>query len=211
MVTLLVRNQYDVVQGALSIYCPKDEDLSWFARFLKAVALVDALGAYDFYTKNHSRNVAYCSAAIAKKLGLSKEDVQNVALAAILHDIGKISVPVRILTKPGPLNEKEFAEIKKHPEQGVVILKELGLFQEITPAILHHHERYGGGGYPFGIGGEEINLLARIIAVADAFDAMTSDRPYRKAMTREEAVREILRSEGQFDPGVVACFLGILG
>jgi putative nucleotidyltransferase with HDIG domain len=207
VVTMLVRNRDDTVEGALAVYLPGDDDLAWFEDFFRASALVDALGAYDRYTKNHSRNVAFYSAAIAKVLGLSQKNLRIMVLAAILHDIGKISIPAKILTKPGGLEEEEYTIVKKHPEKGVAILEELGVFLEASPAILHHHEKYGGGGYPFGIRGEEINFLGRIISVADAFDAMTSERSYRKPYPVGYALRELARGAGkQFDPAVVEAF-----
>jgi putative nucleotidyltransferase with HDIG domain len=207
VVTMLVRSQDDAVKGALAVYLPGDDDLAWFKDFFRASALVDALGAYDRYTKNHSRNVAFYSAAIAKEIGLPKKDLRIVVLAAILHDIGKISIPAKILAKPGCLKEEEYAVIKKHPERGVEILEELGVFQEAAQAILHHHERYGGGGYPSGVGGKGINFLGRIISVADAFDAMTSERSYRKPYPVDYALQELARGAGkQFDPVVVEAF-----
>ena len=177
--------------------------------FLDAVAsLVAAIDAKDPYTEHHSERVALYSAAIAEELGLSKEDKETLQLIATLHDIGKIAVPGSILSKPGKLTAEEYNEVKLHPVKGTQIVKHISQLQPIIPAILHHHERHDGRGYPDGLAGEGIPLMARIIAVADAYDAMTSSRPYRRACTARHACREIKQNIGtQFNAQVAEAFL----
>ncbi|MEW5921895.1 MAG: HD domain-containing phosphohydrolase [Bacillota bacterium] len=173
-------------------------------------ALTAALEAKDTYTRGHSVRVARLAQACARVLGLSDEEQEQLYLAALLHDIGKIGVPESILLKHGPLEPAEWDEVKSHPVVGVRIVEPAGFPPQVVAAIRHHHENYGGGGYPDGLAGEEIPLLARIIGVADAYDAMTSDRPYRRPRTAEEAKEELRRKAGrQFDPLVVEAFLRI--
>jgi len=134
--------------------------------------------------------------------------LDKLEISALFHDIGKLGVPDSILLKPGKLDELEFQKIKEHPTIGVNILKNIEFLKGSFPIILHHHERYAGNGYPDGISGKDIPLEARILCVADTYDAMTSDRPYRKALPHEEAVAEIIRFKGsQFDPEIVDAFL----
>lgn len=174
-------------------------------------ALATAIEAKDPYTKGHSERVTKYAVAIAREMGLSSEEVRQILYAAILHDIGKIGVSGDILRKPGALSEEERDFVKKHPEIGAGIISSIRVLKEIVPIVLYHHERFDGKGYPGGKKGEEIPLGARIIAVADAFDAMTSDRPYRPRMTVEQAREEIVRNAGtQFDPQVVEAFLRVL-
>ncbi|MGQ9756018.1 MAG: HD domain-containing phosphohydrolase [Desulfotomaculales bacterium] len=173
-------------------------------------ALAAALEARDTYTRGHSVRVAGLSRACARALGLSGEEQEQVYLAGLLHDIGKIGVPDSILLKPGRLDAREWEEVKNHPEVGARILEPARFPAAVVAAVRHHHEDYAGTGYPAGLAGEEIPLLARIIRVADAYDAMTSARPYRGALTPEEAVEELRRGVGrQFDPRVVEAFLRI--
>jgi putative two-component system response regulator len=167
-----------------------------------------ALEAKDKYTAGHSQRVAQMSEAIAREFALPLEDIDKVKLAGQLHDIGKIGVRESVLNKPGRLTDDEFEHIQCHPEIGERILAPVVDDMEILAIVRHHHERYDGSGYPDGIAKEEIPLGARILAVADTFDAMTSDRPYRKAMSIEFAANEIERNAGkQFDSEVVDGFL----
>ncbi|KKM08661.1 phosphohydrolase [Clostridiales bacterium PH28_bin88] len=175
-------------------------------------ALEVALEAKDVYTRGHSVRVARWALACARVLGLSAEDQDQVYLAGLLHDLGKIGVREDILLKPGPPTEEERKEIQSHPVVGARILEPARLPAAVIVAVWHHHEDYGGGGYPAGLVGEEIPLLARIIRVADAYDAMTSARPYRPALTPEQALEELKRwAYRQFDPRVLEAFFRIPG
>jgi len=159
-------------------------------------------------TEEHAERLKEISLKIAKGLGLSAKQMDELKLLAVLHDIGKVAIKESILLKPGPLTEKEWEEMKKHPEIGYRIAQNAPELASIAEYILCHHERWDGRGYPREIKGEEIPQLSRILAVADAYDAMTSDRPYRKAMGREEALAELERNAGtQFDPEVVSAFI----
>ncbi|MCX8082332.1 MAG: response regulator [bacterium] len=174
-------------------------------------SLVNSLEAKDAYTKGHSEQVAYYSLLIGKQMGLSNHNLEILKNASYLHDLGKLGIKDSILLKPGPLNEEERDIIKQHPSMTVKILEPLGLKKEEISACFHHHEKVNGNGYPEGLQGEEIPLLARIIAVADAYSAMVSERPYRKAMTEEEAIAELRRYvDIQFDRDVVETFIKIL-
>jgi putative nucleotidyltransferase with HDIG domain len=176
--------------------------------FEMVMALSGALDARDKYTANHSRRVMEYAAGIAKHLELPKKDIDRLKISALLHDIGKIGIPDVILYKESRVSDKEYAVIKKHPGIGANILKAAGAFKDLVPAVYHHHERFDGMGYPQGIYGEQIPLFSRIIAVADSFDAMTSTRPYRKALDFEAALLEIeLNSGRQFDPSVSDIFI----
>lgn len=170
-------------------------------------ALAEALEKRDPYTGGHTRRVHEYSVAIAERLGLPQEELETLRLAAIMHDIGKIGVSDQVLRKPGRLDEAEFSEMSLHPEVGVEIIEHLPQLARVVPGVLHHHEQYDGTGYPHQRQAEEIPLHARIIAVADAFDAMTSDRPYRKALTCDVAFAELKNCAGkQFDPQLVSLF-----
>jgi len=179
--------------------------------FQTVEALVYAVELKDPYTRGHSRRVADYSIRIGEELGFSKEELEDLELAALLHDIGKIGVKGAILNKPTKLSTKEFEEVKKHPVLGEQLVSKVERLRRIAKIIRHHHERYGGGGYPDGLKGEEIPLEARIIAIVDAYDAMTSDRPYRKALSKEEALRIIEENEDlQWDPNLVPIAIRIL-
>ncbi|UCE19756.1 MAG: response regulator [Gemmatimonadota bacterium] len=177
--------------------------------FLNTIqSLVQTLEAKDKYTEGHSRRVAEMSSLMAKRLRFSDEDVEKLRLAGILHDIGKIGVREACLNKPGTLTEAESEEIKQHPLISERILTPIEELQEILADIRHHHERYDGNGYPHGLRGVDIPLGARILAVADSYDAMTSDRPYRPALTADKALDELEVNAGkQFDPQLIKVFI----
>jgi putative nucleotidyltransferase with HDIG domain len=179
------------------------------AAFLNAItALAYALEAKDKYTSGHSQRVTKISVAIVKELGMPQGSIDEIRLAGLIHDIGKIGVRESVLNKPAKLTDDEFKYIKSHCEVGEHILAPIVEDEEILKMVRHHHERYDGSGYPDRLKGEQIPLGARILAVADTYDAMTSERPYRKAMSDETACAEIERCKGtQFDPGVADAFL----
>lgn len=174
-------------------------------------ALAKAIEVKDPYTHGHSERVTEYALIIADAMRLDERDKQKLKYAATLHDIGKIGIAGRVLNKPGALTEEEYSHVKTHPLLGDSIIEPVEFLQEPRPIILHHHERYDGNGYPGGLKGEDIPLCARILSVADAFEAMRSDRPYRRALPLEEAVEELRRNAGtQFDPEVVEVFLDVL-
>ena len=179
------------------------------ASFLSAVtALAYALEAKDKYTSGHSLRVADISVAIAREMGLPQDNVEKIKLAALVHDIGKIGVREIVLNKPAALTDEEFQHIRKHPEIGEHILAPIAEDEEILKIVRNHHGRYDGTGYPDHLKDYQIPLGARILAVADAYEAMTSERPYRKAMSDEAARVEIERNRGtQFDPEIADTFL----
>jgi putative nucleotidyltransferase with HDIG domain len=171
-------------------------------------AISNALEAKDSYTYGHSHRVTFYSVEIGRILGLDEQSLSYIEFAGLLHDIGKIGVPELILNKPGRLTDEEYGIISKHPLRGGRILSRLKNIQEVISSVIHHHERFDGTGHPDGLKGDQIPLGARILAVADSYDAMTSDRPYRKGMTHQIAVDELNRCAGtQFDPDIVAAFL----
>lgn len=167
--------------------------------------------AKDPYTRGHSDRVSEFSVLIGKKLGLPEEQLRILRIGGLFHDIGKIGIPDNILQKESKLTDDEYSEIKNHPSIGVHILGSAEIFKDIIPIVKHHHERYDGRGYPSGLKGEEIPYIARIAAVADTFDAMTSKRSYRDALDLQVVKDEIKRCEGtQFDPEIAEVFLEIL-
>jgi hypothetical protein len=173
-------------------------------------ALTAAIDAKDRYTRGHSERVAHLSSMLAREIGLSEDEVERIRIAGLVHDVGKIGVPEAVLTKQGKLTEAEFDAIKRHPQIGYGILQDIPPLQDVLPGVLHHHERWDGRGYPSGLAGEQIPLQARIIAVADTFDAMSSTRSYRPAMPREKVLAEMRRCAGsQFDAALVPAFLRI--
>ena len=173
--------------------------------FRTVQALVAAVEAKDPYTRWHSTNVAKYAVAIGRELGLSPSQLEEVHIAAILHDVGKIGISERIISKPDRLNREEFDIMKDHPAHGMRILEPIGFSQFIINAIYQHHERYDGNGYPQHIAGENITLAARILSVADTVDAMVSERPYRGTISRDAVLRELEKESGlQFDPVVSA-------
>lgn len=179
---------------------------------LQAVqALAQALEAKNPYTKGHSERVAEVSEHLAITLGLPHAHVERIRIAGMLHDIGKIGVPESVLLKPEKLTDPEFELMKKHPVDGQNILRPIASLFDILPTVYHHHERYDGKGYPMGLKGDAIPLWARILGVADAYDAMTTDRPYRKAFAKDVAAKEIARCSGtQFDPAIARAMCEIL-
>lgn len=178
------------------------------ALFSAIAALVNALEAKDSYTYGHSSEVSTIAVQIARDMGLHDQEVFQIHFAALLHDIGKIGVPDHVLNKAGKLTDDEWDQIKEHPRIGARIIAGIPALQEITRIVLHHHERWDGKGYPEQIKGETIPLGARIIAVADTYQAMVSDRPYRKGMDKHVALEEIVRCAGtQFDPHVAKVFI----
>ena len=174
-------------------------------------AIINAIDAKDTYTCGHSDRVASYAKRIAKRMGLSDDECERVFMAGVLHDVGKIGVPDAILSKPGKLTDFEYEIVKQHPRIGYEILEHLKQLNYVLPGVLHHHEAYNGSGYPAGLAGEDIPLHGRILAVADAYDAMTSNRPYRSGMPHEKA-ESILRAEAgkTWDTKIVEIFLECL-
>lgn len=171
-------------------------------------ALADTIEKRDPYTGGHTRRVMNYSIATGIEMGLNSEEIEKLKLAAILHDIGKIGIRDFILLKEGMLTDEEFSMMKNHTIYGAEILSQIKQLKEIVNGVKYHHEKFDGTGYPEGLRGEEIPIIARIIAVADAFDAMTTDRPYRKGLSSELAIRELKNSAGsQFDPMVIEAFI----
>jgi response regulator RpfG family c-di-GMP phosphodiesterase len=172
--------------------------------------LVAALDAREHETSDHSQRVVRYTLAVAKRLGIPEKDLPDIGRGALLHDIGKIGVPDAILLKPARLTPEEWAEMRKHPQIGFNILDAVDFLEVPSQIVLCHQERYDGGGYPRGLSGEAIPIGARIFAIADTFDAMTTNRPYRKAGTREGARAEIAKYSGtQFDPRCADAFLSM--
>lgn len=178
-------------------------------RFFETVrGFCNAVDSKSLWTKGHSERVSNLSLMVAQELNLSDEATKITELSALLHDIGKIGTYDYLLDKPGKLLPDEYQLVRKHPEKSAAILSSVTDLKDVLNIILHHHEHYDGKGYPEGISGQDIPLISRVISVADSFDAMTSDRPYRKTPGKEKAVEELLRCAGsQFDPEVVHAFL----
>lgn len=171
-------------------------------------ALTAAIDAKDRYTCGHSERVAYLGRMLASASGMTEVEAQRVHLSGMLHDVGKIGVPEAVLCKPSRLTDEEFNQIKRHPAIGYDILKGIPMLEDILPGVLHHHERYDGKGYPHGLSGEQIPLMARILAIADTFDAMSSTRAYRAGLPRDKALAEFERCAGtQFDPVLAKLFV----
>jgi putative nucleotidyltransferase with HDIG domain len=167
-------------------------------------ALQQTLAAHDAGTAEHCSRVARLTALLGEEMGLSSAELEAARVGALVHDIGKLGVPARVLVKAGPLDDRERAHVRRHPELSERILARAGLPPAVLAMARSHHERFGGGGYPDGLAGEEIPLAARILSVADALDAMTCDRPYRRALSLVEALDEIARNTpAQFCPRVV--------
>jgi putative nucleotidyltransferase with HDIG domain len=174
-------------------------------------ALASAVDAKDHYTYGHSQKVRTYAVAIAEAIGLKADEVSRISTAAVLHDIGKIGVPDMILNKPVSLDEEEWKSINSHPRIGANIASNVPSLTTCINGILYHHERWDGTGYPEGLKGESIPKDARILAIADAFSAMTSSRPYRSALSDKEAIKRIEKGKGsQFDPELAKTFIGIV-
>jgi putative nucleotidyltransferase with HDIG domain len=196
--------------GFVSSFCDNvvlyDEQRQMFMGTV--VGLTAAIDAKDRYTCGHSERVAFLAGQLAERIGLSDADVELVRLAGIVHDVGKIGVPEAVLTKAGKLTDSEFDSIKQHPAIGHRILSGIPPLAPVLPAVLHHHERFDGKGYPHGLAGEAIPFFARIVSIADTFDAMSSSRSYRPAMPRDRVLREMAASAGaQLDPSLVLTFV----
>lgn len=169
--------------------------------------LVKALDAKDKYTAGHSQNVERIAEMLCREFGLSDSHIERIRIAALLHDIGKIGVKEEVLNKPGKLTDEELSLIQEHPQKGYEILKEVPSLKDVSVWVRYHHEWYDGSGYPEGLKGDEIPLEAQILSLADVFDALVSDRPYRKAFSQEEAYKIILEHEGtQFSPKIINAF-----
>jgi hypothetical protein len=174
-------------------------------------ALCQAVETKDFYTRGHSDRVSRGAGMIARQIKMPPSRIEAVRFAGMLHDVGKLGVPTKVLQKDGALTEEEYAAIQLHPMRGLEMVGEIGFLNEALTGIMHHHERMDGRGYPMGFAGDEIPVFAKIIAVADAFDSMTSTRSYRKARRIDEAVAELRKSAGaQFDPKIVDAFISAL-
>jgi hypothetical protein len=174
-------------------------------------ALCQAVETKDFYTRGHSERVSRGSGMIAQQIGMRADRAEAIKYAGMLHDVGKLGVPTKVLQKTGPLTEEEFAAIQLHPMRGLEIVRDIGFLNEALAGIMHHHEKIDGTGYPMGFAGDEIPEFARIIAVADAFDSMTSTRSYRAARRMSEAIDELRKGAGtQFDPALVEAFIAAL-
>lgn len=174
-------------------------------------AFTKAIEAKDSYTSGHASRVGKYAEKLAKAVKLSDYKIDKIKTAALLHDIGKIGIEDGILKKPGKLSKEEYEIIKQHPVIGAQILKDVYFLKDVINIIKYHHERYDGSGYPEGISGDDIPIEAAVLAIADVFDAMTSDRPYRKALTREQALNEIESNAGtQFHPELAEAFVGLM-
>jgi putative nucleotidyltransferase with HDIG domain len=213
----LLLHYIDENEVLYKILSQRAEDLSQKNQDLEKLSLgiietlARTLEAKDQYTEGHSQRVADYASLIAQELNLSLETIQKIRLASILHDIGKIGIPEQVLRKPAKLSAEEFEYIKSHPTIAARMLEPLDVLKPLVPWIEFHHERYDGKGYPKGIDGNVIPLGAKIISVADSFDAMTSDRPYRTALSQDVAISEIRQNAGtQFDPVVAKTFLKVI-
>ncbi len=201
---------FEAAAGFIGSFCANvalyDDQRKMFLGTIRS--LTAAIDAKDRYTCGHSERVAFLAGELTLRLGFPEEDIELVKLAGIVHDVGKIGVPEAVLTKNGRLTDEEFNLIRQHPEIGHRILGGIPPLAPVLPAVLHHHERFDGRGYPHGLAGKDIPVFARIIAIADTFDAMSSTRAYRAAMPREHVLRELSRSAGtQLDPEMVSEFV----
>lgn len=191
----ILASQASTVLQIASLY---NEANQLFLDFIKTLA--ETIDAKDPYTRGHSQRVSDISVKIAETLALSSEEVTEIRIGSLLHDIGKIGVPDTIITKPDRLTPEEYDQMKKHPATGYRIIIGVNALKNVLPAIAEHHERLNGSGYPFGLHDDQISLMGKIVAVADVFDAMTTDRPYRKALDPETVINHLLKNVGeQFD------------
>jgi len=206
------RNLEDKVRERTKQLAHKHQELR--TAYVQTVgALAEAVDAKDAYTRGHSERVGVYASKIAREMGFTKEFIERVYIAGLLHDVGKIGIRDAVITKPDKLTEEEYQEIKQHPEIGAKILEPVEFLRNIVPCVRHHHEWYDGStrGYPDRLRGDSIPLPSRVILVADTVEAMTSDRPYRKALPLEAVVQELHKYSGsQFDPTVVEAFLSLL-
>jgi putative two-component system response regulator len=171
------------------------------------IMLANAIEVRDPYTRGHVERVMNYAQSIAEYLGWSSTEINNLRFGSILHDIGKINISEDILRKEGTLSDEEWVEMRKHPEMGAELVKGIHYLDPALPVILYHHERWNGSGYPFGLKAEKIPIAARIVAIADSFDAMTTERPYRQELTPEQAFDEVISGSGiQYDPLIVDAF-----
>jgi cyclic di-GMP phosphodiesterase len=201
------KKQRELVTGLEDQIIRKTEELQQ-VYFSVLSSLARAVERKDLGTYGHSMRVSHYSRLIGEMLGLGEEDLKHLRTASLLHDIGKIGISDSILAQRGPLSGEQARIIRTHPQEGVEILRPLHQYNDSLPAILHHHERADGSGYPHGLAGGDIPLPARIIAVADAYDALVSDRPYRPAVNHEEALQELIQCSGrQFDRSVLGAFV----
>lgn len=196
-------NQIAIAVENASLYSDLDK------LFLSSIrAIVEAVDAKDPYTRGHSGRVVDYALLIGQAMTRDKERLKEIEISSILHDVGKIGIPDRILGKPGRLTRRERNYMERHPEFSAAIIEPIEMLKKLTANILHHHERYDGKGYPEGLKGKKIPLVARVICVADAFDAITTDRPYRRRKSIRTGLRELQRNSGtQFDPRLVKIFV----
>jgi putative nucleotidyltransferase with HDIG domain len=171
-------------------------------------AMLAVLEAFDSYTLNHSKNVANYALLLAEELSLPSDEIESIYYGAMFHDIGKIGIPLSILCKEGELSPEEYELIKSHPLRGVAILEQFSDFRGIIEIVRHHHERFDGSGYPAGLAGKSIPFGARLVAVVDAYDAITTNRSYRNAQVKQQAIGLIQHdTPAQFDPEIVEAFV----
>ncbi len=204
---------FEKMRTAIKDYIEKLKD-AWLnekkAHLESVKALSEAIAVREPYTKGHIERVSKYAELMASELGLSRDEIETIKYGCVLHDVGKIGINVDLINKPSKLTPQEYEKIKKHPHMGVQIIKGIKFLERARDIILHHQERYDGKGYPHGLKGEGIPISARIVGVADAYDAMSSDRPYREKLNKNEIISRIKKESGkQFDPKVVDAFLKI--
>lgn len=206
------RNRKDRVERYFSAFKEMEKELGSESTILAtAKTFISIINAKDRYTYGHSEKVMEYSVLIAQGLGIKGKELMDIRLAALLHDVGKIDISSDILNKKSSLTREDWEVLKQHPVRGAILLREIRLLERASVLTLYHHERFDGKGYPGGMAGEDIPLGARIIAVADSFDAMTTERCYKRARSVDEAVAELKRGAGsQFDPEIVEIFIRIL-